>query len=521
MVTFDISVSDQRFDKKPNKKSPFYSKLTFRKKSIGIADFIHFIREGRFMCGLFTRNIFDIADKTNNNYVGTYVVPIDVDDSDTSMDDFIHTLHVKPTIAYETFSNLEDGKGYRFRLLYVFDQMIVGPDNYIMLYDAIVKCNAIAGYVDDSMRRYSQGYFGTGTNRSVIAYGCIYSASAFSSFIDFPKETHAGKNRFVNSINKKEQEYDNRVGEPVFEDKDFEKKWHCDGNVSDFLRNMGMKYFAREKSLVEHEDGVLWTGLEDTDYFAIKRQWHRTMTMGRQVSVIKRIRYGQHRKTKIFRSLMTRRLIDPTIRLEHLCWAALYELHYFVDNTDPDHKITKQDLLSIAKRAMSENLDNYRERLTARKSFEINKEECRRQGISVQKAVGMANGERRHQRAVEVYKGLAELYNPELKRNDNIKNFRDNGYEISLSKYLRFKKWYDNDYKNEKDKKNNDKIYREMKEKENYKYPELQEEDGKELLKENNEMLKELLSYVKPEKEKTREETFLEFFNKNNLVGSK
>lgn len=498
MVTFEISVSDQRFDKKPNKKS--YSKLTFHKQSICIADFVDYIQDGRFMCGLFTKNIFGISDKSNNNYVGTYVVPIDVDDSDISMDDFIQTLQVKPTIAYETFSNLEEGKGYRFRLLYVFDQMVVGSDNYIMLYNAIVKCNGIASYVDDSMRKYSQGYWGTGADKSVNVYGTLH---CIASFIDFMEETHVDKKRSVNSLIYTHT-YVKRVGGPLFKDKDFEEQWHCDGNVSLFLKNF-LRYNTSERTLIEHEEGNLWTPTDDVDYYMIKRQWSNVDGRIRP----KRLRYGQHRKHKIFLSLIRRRLIDPTIEYEHLCYAALYELHYYIDNSDPDHKITKQDLANIASKALRANLDNYRDCLVCDKHFEINRQECTRQNITVQKAVGIANGEIRHQRAVELYKELAEFYDPELKRKDNIKNFQDNGYEVSLSKYKRFKKWYNNEYKNEKDM-----------EKQHYDYPSFEEEESKELLRENNEMLKELLSYVKPEKEKTREEAFLEFFNSKNLVGS-
>lgn len=71
------------------------------------------------------------------NFLYTYIICIDVDDYDVSMQDFIKGIDMhKPTIAYTTFSNETNGK-FSFRLVYCFSSRV--KSEFERLYLAICK----------------------------------------------------------------------------------------------------------------------------------------------------------------------------------------------------------------------------------------------------------------------------------------------------------------------------------------------------------------------------------------------
>ena len=156
----------------------------------------------------------------------------------------------------------------------------------------------------------------------------------------------------------------------------------------------------------------------------------------KNIPTSKRLKNGEHRRSMIWTSLVRRRLIDPTIMLEHLCYAALYELTYFIDNTDKKDIITRADLLVKAEEALRTDLDKYREGMRSKKKFKVNKEEAARQGISIQKAVGIANGLRNRKAKETEYEALAPKY-------DLSKNVSQNAEAMGLkwNKADSLKKW--------------------------------------------------------------------------------
>ena len=181
-----LSVSDQCFEKKPQKGSAIYSKLTFTQQTVSLLQFIEFIKNGYMFCGVYDDKKFSNKNyKTSQHLVSNNVVSIDIDDCDCSMRDFMSTLKYSPSIAYETFSNLEEGKGYRFRFLYVFDDFVDG-ETYSRLYYAICKANNIECPSNDtSTASPYQKIWGTnGKHRDVIGLGYVYHIDSFKDFMD-------------------------------------------------------------------------------------------------------------------------------------------------------------------------------------------------------------------------------------------------------------------------------------------------------------------------------------------------
>ena len=387
-------------------------------------------------CGVYDDKKFSNKNyKTSQHLVSNNVVSIDIDDCDCSMRDFMSTLKYSPSIAYETFSNLEDGKGYRFRFLYVFDDFVDG-ETYSRLYYAICKANNIeCSSNDTSTASPYQKIWGTnGKHRDIIGLGYVYHIDSFKNFMDDEKCPVP-----VYNI-KKTNQHNNTLKQdtPRLNDKVFEEAWNKSINI-DVLTKM-RHYQTYECTQIEWKEGELWRDLEDTHYYEIKRKWEMRLVFNggryKRVPVNIRIKNGEHRRKKIFLSLIRRRLIDPTVTLEHLCYAALYELYFFIENVDNTDYITRNQLMQIAQTAYSTDLERYKEKLRKNKHFKINKMERIKRGLSPAQAVAMANREIRRNKKEKEYGELAKKYDPD-------KSVRKNAeiLGISKTKCSELKKW--------------------------------------------------------------------------------
>lgn len=434
---FKLSVSDQSFEKKLPKRSPIYSKLTFTQKTVSLLQFLEIIRNGYMFCGVMTDYHFPNKKyETSKHLVSNNIISIDIDDCDCSMMDFMSTLKYMPTIAYETFSNLEEGMGFRFRFLYVFDDF-VNSETYRRLYHAICKANAIeCSSNDTSTGSPYQKIWGTnGKHRDVIGLGYVYHIDSFKEFMD---EENCPVP--VYNIKKTTTPHNNTLkpDTPKLTDKAFEEAWDKSINI-DVLTKM-RHYQTYECTQIEWKEGELWRDLEDTHYYEIKRKWEMRLVFNggryKRVPVNIRLKNGEHRRKKIFLSLIRRRLIDPTVTLEHLCYAALYELYFFIENVDNTDYITRNQLMQIAQTAYSTDLERYKEKLRKNKHFKINKMERIKRGLSPAQAVAMANREIRKNKKEKEYLELAKNYDPK-------KSIRQNAEILGIkrAKCLELKKW--------------------------------------------------------------------------------
>lgn len=435
-MNLTLSVSDQCFETKLPKGSPIYSELTFTQQTVSLLQFLEIIRNGYMFCGVYDNKKFPNKDyKTSKHLVSNNVVSIDIDDCDCSMMDFMSTLKYSPSIAYETFSNLEEGMGYRFRFLYVFDGSVNG-ETYKRLYKAICKANTIeCSSNDTSTGSPYQKIWGTnGKHRDVIGLGYVYHIDSFKEFMDDEKCPVP----VYNITNKPTHNNTLKQDTPRLTDKAFEEAWNKSIDI-DVLTKM-RHYQTYECTPIEWKEGELWRDLEDTYYYEIKRKWEMRLVFNggryKRVPVNIRLKNGEHRRKKIFLSLMRRRLIDPAITMEHLCYAALYELHFFIENVDNTDYITRSQLMQIAQTAYSTDLERYKEKLRKNKHFKINKMERIKRGLSPAQAVAMANREIRRNKKEKEYGELAKKYDPD-------KSVRKNAeiLGISKTKCSELKKW--------------------------------------------------------------------------------
>ena len=483
---FNLSVSDQSFEKKLPKRSPIYSKLTFTQKTVSLLQFIEIIRNGYMFCGVYDNKKFpNNGYETSKHLVSNNIISIDIDDCDCSMMDFMSTLKYSPSIAYETFSNLEEGNGFRFRFLYVFDDFVDG-ETYSRLYYAICKANNIECPSNDtSTASPYQKIWGTnGKHRDIIGLGYVYHINSFKDFMD----DESVQSTILN-IYKKNTTGINQVDwtpktEYKFKDKTFENMWNK-ATDTEILSQMS-QYQTLETTYINFNDGELWRDLTDEEYYCIKRKWQRKIFNGRNVIAIAKVKNGEHRRKKIYLSLIRRRLIDPTITLEHLCYAALFELNYFIVNTDANDYITRYQLTQMAQNAMNADLEKYKN-LKENKKFKVNKMEAMKQGLTVQQAVGKANAARRMEMKEKVYREMSEKY-------DKNKSVRQNAEILGVSRgtVQALKKWLQ---EQEDTQVNNLSTQEETMQQEALKYPQIEEEYGMDMCYED--MIRDMYRIIK------------------------
>ena len=139
---FNISISQRCYDHKPTKAD--HEMMSFCvATSISVDELLELIQQGHAICHVFAGN-----RRLKGNFLYTYSVFVDVDNSDICMSEFIVHCSIKPTLAYTTASNGKQGKGYRYRLIYVFNGRISTEALYKSLYFYIAEQNNLENTKD-------------------------------------------------------------------------------------------------------------------------------------------------------------------------------------------------------------------------------------------------------------------------------------------------------------------------------------------------------------------------------------
>ena len=357
---FNLTVSDKAFKEKLPNKDPRYARITMTQHNVSLEEFGELILQGHIFSAVYKQQHITQTQRNKKNFVYANAIAIDIDDSDCSLDDYLQTLPYTPTIAYETFSNMQCGCGYRYRFIYVFDENI-NADGYCAMYNAVCDANGIsnASANDKCMKSPVQMFWGTSANAVLYNFGNVYSTSDFRDYmVEDSGLTNLIYYNYTTLTNKESQ---TRIS---FKDNEFKKLWQGSGTDMEILIKM-RHYHTYECTKIDWQDGELWRDLDDEYYYEIKRKWENRLSINggryKNIPISKRLKNGEHRRSMIWTSLVRRRLIDPTIMMEHLCYAALYELTYFIDNTDKKDIITRADLLVKAEEALRTDLDKYRE----------------------------------------------------------------------------------------------------------------------------------------------------------------
>lgn len=311
---------------------------------------------GHVFCHLFNPesrrkdNTFNSSQKTNNNFVGSFVIGVDIDYTNyKNVEEYVNKLSLKPTLYYTSYSNLQEGKGARFRLIYVFDKMI---KNFISFRYAAWKLNQIIindvnEEIDDTCNlRCSQYFNGTNINNKnlIVSYNCsniIYSLSDLGlnkeEYIDFLKHNCYYKTNthkvIINSILNKllPTTYYNEMQNDTSEVEDninqsvslYDERLlndMCRLDYDEFMKYNRHKYpyfYRVEKDIWENN---LYQYV-DEGYFAFPYSYGKNAIL----------HDGQHRRKKLFMRMCLRRVMRPNVDANTILFNAYEDIHRFFD----------------------------------------------------------------------------------------------------------------------------------------------------------------------------------------------
>ena len=106
--------------------------ISFIETELSSEELLNYLKSGRVFCHLFNPqarrkdNSFGSYEKRNSNFIGSYVVGVDIDKTNyKSVEDYVSKLSLKPTFWYTSYSSSDTA--LKFRLIYVFDNLIENP----------------------------------------------------------------------------------------------------------------------------------------------------------------------------------------------------------------------------------------------------------------------------------------------------------------------------------------------------------------------------------------------------------
>lgn len=318
---------------------------------------------GKVFCHLFnptsTRKdgCFSSCQKKDDNFKGSYVVGVDIDHTNYSnVEEFVNMLELKPTFYYTSYSNLQEGKGARFRLIYVFDSII--NHKFGFRYVAYVLNKKIENDThevidDDCNLRCSQYFNGTNVNNSDlhVSFGLtnnIYSFEDFGitkkGYIEFLNNNCYYKTKLhkkeisilLNQLNSTTSTtltttYYNETEKNTIETESeilTEFSIYDEGLLNDMCRldyDEFMRYNRHKYTYyyrVEKDDWINDTYQKvDDKYFAFKYQFGKNAVL----------HDGQHRRKKVFMRMCLRRVMNPSVDANTILFNAYEDIHRFFD----------------------------------------------------------------------------------------------------------------------------------------------------------------------------------------------
>ena len=174
---FTIAVSEQQYLNKPTREDNIFSTIRFTPKEVTVPELLQYAKEGHAFSYIFNGKYEDGAfpqkGKTTQSFISTSTIIYDFDDMEVEFYDFLDSLEFKPSFAYTTASNGLQGKGFRYRLGYVFHHPIASIEEFTTMYYAIMAANGFkfetkgTGGVDKSSSLVTQVFFGTNPDADI------------------------------------------------------------------------------------------------------------------------------------------------------------------------------------------------------------------------------------------------------------------------------------------------------------------------------------------------------------------
>lgn len=309
---------------------PKLNNLTFHTVDLQIEELKEKLEQGYTFSGIYSHN----GEWKNigkgilkDHYVGTYLINIDLDEESVPMEEKLEQIELLPTLAYKTFSNDDSIGKYRYRFIYVFDNIILGELNYEKIFNEICCINHF-NYDRNAKVGYKLFH---GTDKECLIIGKTYKPSNFKYNLNCDD---CGLCKPVTTTSYQ------------FENKEFEKDF-ARMPYADIVEKYKGIYRNIQQSQLPYADAETPVIELPDDFFEIVRPWKK----GMEKNEIVRIKNHCHRRIKLYNNLVIRRLITPTLSFDELVYSLCFEMSHFIDNTDREDYITRQQLIGIAENA--------------------------------------------------------------------------------------------------------------------------------------------------------------------------
>lgn len=429
--TFEVSLSTRTYDHKPNKTTEIPS-MRFRKTTTDIGGFVDAIADGHCYTTVFPFDEFGIKkQKTDENFLYSNFLSIDFDNREIDMTTFIDTVKYKPTIAYTSCSNGQEGKGFRYRFIYCFDERIESIDEYRGYVQAVLDANNIPSEdIDPQSYKASLLFIGNGCgNIEVSVNNIVYSKKDFSlQYNNFFNNIILLNNTSINNIIYNNiTPINNIILNDTFSDKQFEEDFKK-MEVEDIIAKYKNVYPNIEHTSLPKTDADIPYILIPTNYVEIERDCRIN-----ENGIAKKLKDGHGRRKRLFDNGILRRKINPNITLENLVYNLLYELHHFISNKNAENIIGKKEIFNIATDVMKADLSKYDYKRKNEKDWIVNDAYCKKHNLNRNQVKNIA-------RKVFNFLKIDKLYDKDLADEENVEVMKKNGVDVSLSTLARWKK---------------------------------------------------------------------------------
>lgn len=400
-----ISISDKCFEIKPQSKE--ISSLYFKVEDLTITQLANYISNGFCYCNVFNNEVITIKDKTKYNFRYSNTISVDIDHTKLSMDSALSLIITKPSIAYETYSNGNDGL-FSYRFIYALSEPVDNSNINSLINYFYDKVESELNIITDKRTKNPYQYFNGTFNKKVITTDIEYCPSDL--ILSPTKHSNIPSGITIPKVEKRalETKYDSPFLNDFF-------------NLN--KRELLDKY---RESFINKEHSELPTADEDTPiiYFPnnfreIRRYWYQTIDKNTH---IRRIKDGMGRRHKLF----INGLIEPTLSIENILYNLVYEMYFYIDNRDK--AITNIILYNLAKNIFNEDLTKYNELGKSKRKYMANPLYCIKHNLRKNTVSKMKID----------YNAVGELYDCSLTDKENCKVMSEYGINIK-SETLR--KW--------------------------------------------------------------------------------
>jgi hypothetical protein len=346
---FEATISRQGYLEKPTGAD--YATMKWVRREIALSDFIALIATGHSYCHIYHHN-----QRRKDKFLHTNYVSIDVDKTDVDLFQFINDCQLKPTFAYETFSNGKDGM-YSYRLVFVLNEPI-NRNEYPLVYVKLCAMTGLTDTKDHCGKVLTQLMNGTNRNAYVYRSNIIYSpitdlhidldrydkALTFKDAL-FTSQTLSSINNCqvssVDSNNNFSFPYNNinihKIYQKQYNTK--EPKWKTEEHTR-FLKNVEQLGAAGYLQLYKHcYQLIRWGKLDFNDKgYAVVPDGHLSLFVrynrGKGETTINRFKDGEKRRNRLFIDGLIIRKIKPEITFYEMYFNLMHRVYYCYDNSD-------------------------------------------------------------------------------------------------------------------------------------------------------------------------------------------